>query len=109
MNPGALRHRIDIQSVSLAADTIGGSVETWATITGGAVWARVKPLEGRESSQADQTMRLVTHSVTIRYLSTVTTAMRVKFGARIMRIVGIVNQDERNEWSKLMCEEVRLP
>jgi len=105
---GALRHRVSIQSVALTADSRGGGTQTWTTITSGTRWASITPTAGSEAFARGKLEPFVSHVVIIRYLSTVTPAMRVLFGTRAFRIHSVINADERKEYLTLHCEEVAL-
>ena len=104
MNAGSLRHRITIQSVTETEDTFGGTTEVWGTHA--TVWASIEPLSGRELLQAQQVQAEVTHRVRCRYVSGVTSKMRVLYGARYFNIITPINPEERNRELALMCKEL---
>lgn len=52
MEAGKLRDRIELQRASVAIDSHGDQVKTWATLA--TVWGSVEPLSGREFLQASQ-------------------------------------------------------
>ena len=100
---GAMRHRVKLQSSTLAADAAGGNVQTWADVA--TIWAAITPLSGQESFTAQQFAAKVSHWVLIPYRSGVTAQMRLLYGARAFNIQSVVNVDERNHVLKLLCEE----
>jgi SPP1 family predicted phage head-tail adaptor len=62
---GRLRHRIDVQSSTEAADIYGEDDPTW--VTDNVVWASVEPITGKELDDAKNIIANVTHKVFIRY------------------------------------------
>ena len=103
MNPGKLRHRIEIQSSTATADTTGQKIKTWSTDT--TIWAWVRPMSGREMMSAKQPVGEITHKITIRYDETIAVTNRIKFGTRYFDINFIANYDERNVFMEIMCKE----
>jgi SPP1 family predicted phage head-tail adaptor len=105
LNPGALRHRVTIQSVTRVPNGSGGYTTTWAPV--GEVWAAVEPLEGRERIQAMQTDADVSHKVTMRYRAGVTAAMRVLHEGRVLDVVAPpIDHEERHQSMVLLCREL---
>ncbi|MEY2690706.1 MAG: hypothetical protein RL375_4906 [Pseudomonadota bacterium] len=104
MRAGELRHQVAVQTVTIASDTTGSPVETWATSS--TVWGSVEPLRGREYFAAHQIHADATHMVRIRYLSTLTREMRFLFGSRALKINEIRNVDERGIYQDCLCTEV---
>jgi len=98
-----LRHRIIIQSLSLAGDGQGGQVETWATFA--TVWAKVEPVSAKERFFSDQMQYQRSHKITIRHLDNVTNTMRVSFDGRIFQIKGVRRPDERKFFLFIDAEE----
>lgn len=100
---GKLRHRVTIQSESTTADGGGGFTLAWTDVT--TVWAAVEPLKGAERLRGQQLEAAVTHKITIRHRSDVTTKQRLKFGTRLFNVRAVINPDERDRWLELLCEE----
>jgi SPP1 family predicted phage head-tail adaptor len=103
MRSGPLRHQIVIEEVTETRDSYGGVVETWSTFA--TVWASVGPIIGREYFASQQVQSEVTHKIRIRYLSGVTTKMRVAFDSRVFNIESVLNVDERDTEMVLMVTE----
>ncbi len=98
-----LRHRVILQSAADSADSGGGASTVWnddATL-----WASIEPLKGTERLTAQQLESPVTHRVRLRHRDGVTTAMRLKFGTRILNIRAVINPGERDRLLELLCEE----
>lgn len=92
---GDLRHRIDIQSFTEAADAMGQRIETWSTAT--TRWGMIRPLSGNERVSAMQVNEGVSHRIVIRYYSALTPSMRFKFQNRLFNIVNILDIEERHK------------
>lgn len=69
------------------------------------VWASIRPLSGRELWQAQQVQADVTHSVRLRYRSGVDATMELDLQGRRLRIVAVLNIEERNRTLELLCQE----
>lgn len=52
MQSGRMDQRITLRRVTRAQDDLGGTVETWADLL--TVWAQIKPLSGREETDAQR-------------------------------------------------------
>jgi|AGTN01.1.fsa_nt_gi phage head-tail adaptor, putative, SPP1 family len=107
MDPGQLRHPITIErDAGETTNTLGQKVRDWQPIPGGSkCWAKVEPLSNRELLLAQQTNSTITHRLTIRYRSDVTSRMRVVFGERVFYLEGVRNLEERNVWLELTARE----
>lgn len=105
MRAGLLRHRVTIQARSVVRDAAGGEAETWVDQPP-PVWARVRPLNGRELLSANQIQAETTHEVTMRYRPGLTSAHRLLFGTRILHIAAPpANVDERGIELVMLCKE----
>ena len=104
---GRLRQSITIQQPTRSADGLGGYTNAWNAISGMPVYALIEPYARKsgEKSFAGRLQHNVTHVITVRYLSTVTAEMRVSFGSRVFQVHGFTNFEERNIWTRLLCEE----
>ena len=95
MRVGLLRSRVTIQVEGTpTADDGGGYTQTWAETD--VVWGRLRALSAREISAAQGQEGRVTHEVTIRYRTDVTTASRLVIGSRTFNVAGIQNPEDRN-------------
>lgn len=110
MNAGALRFGVEVQAPTQTADADGGFAVTWTTLPEGEVWANIQPFSGGfiDRRFGEKIAGITSHLVTIRYLSGVTTACRVKFGSRVFNVRGVGNVDERNRTLLLACEEANV-
>jgi SPP1 family predicted phage head-tail adaptor len=100
---GKLRDRITIEEKTQVEDGSGGFSETWSTFA--TVWAEVLPTSSAERFFAEKLEMTTTHKVRIRYLAGLSSSMRINLGARVLKIQGIVNLEERDRFLELKCEE----
>ena len=110
MRAGDLRHRVIVQVNTPSFDPNGGNVDSWATDT--TVWASVQTLTGKKLEIARQIDSEATTQVRMRYCGTdgvpdVTVDNRLLFGARILQIVYVINENERNVMLQILCKEKR--
>ncbi len=103
MKAGTLRHKIALETPTETSDGLGGVSTAWSTFK--SVYASIWPIKGAEYISAMQTTSEVTHKIRIRYLASVTSKMRIKFGTRYFEIEAIINPDERNIYLEMMCKE----
>ena len=75
MQPGKLRHRIQIQRAT-EANANGEMTRTWATLT--TRWASIKALSGKELYEAQQVQARATYSVKMRYYAGLLTSDRLR-------------------------------
>ena len=94
--PAKMKHRVSLQSLSQVSDSQGGFTETWATDA--ELWAAIDPIKGYERYQAQQVQTPVTHKITIRYRSDVTTKKRFLYGSRVFAIKEVLNENEDNRY-----------
>jgi SPP1 family predicted phage head-tail adaptor len=107
----ALRHRISFEKQVRVSDGAGGWTETWTAEHN--VWAMVEPLRGSEKVQAMRLQHPVTHRITVRYDASIaayhrdadSARRRLDFQGRKMRIVAILDPDERRAFLEIMAEE----
>lgn len=103
MQTGKLRHRIAIQSATETQDAHGGPVRTWSTVA--THWGSIEPLQMREIFTAQQVEAQLSHRITLRYYSGLTSAHRLLFGARVFNIHSVRDLDERNRTHEVLAME----
>jgi len=102
---GLLNQLIDIEERATTQDAAWQQSRTWTAFKSG-IYARIRPLSGRELRSGEATRNVGTHEITIRYTEGITGAMRVKFGTRYFNIIGVPrNSEERDRMIILDCEE----
>lgn len=102
MKAGQLNSRITLQQLNAGTDEIGQPINTWQDA--GAVWASVRYLNGIESLKADAQSATAKASIRIRYRADITTAMRVLHGATVFQITAVLPDEQRREFTDLVCE-----
>ena len=108
MNIGALNRRITIQEKSVTRDTsYNTEVITW--ITHAVVWASVQDVPASKTESTANAIRINAGrtKIIIRYLSTVTSDMRIKLtdrSNRILQIVGGPSEIGRREGMEITAE-----
>jgi SPP1 family predicted phage head-tail adaptor len=110
MNPGDLDKRVAIQVYTPALDPNGGQDGSWATVS--TVWAGIQTLTGGKLEVARQIDAQASVQVRMRYCGTggvanVTVDNRLLFGSRILEPILVVNENERNIMSQVLCKEKR--
>ena len=108
MNPGDLRHRIDIGRYVPEKDEwddpIPGEFE-WHSAA--RVWASVEGLRGNQYFQAQQTVNQSDHRVIIRYRKDIKQGLIVKHDSREFTIQSVLDEDGRRRYLTLICQEVQ--
>ena len=102
IDPGELKERVTLQSRSVAQDAYGQDTITWTTVA--TVWARVRPLSGREFFAAAQTQQEQTIKAVIRYRADILHTWRLVWQGRAHDITGIAPIGR--EWVELMLRDV---
>src|SRR5688572_4333984 len=98
----AFKHRVTIQNPSRVSDGQGGFAETYPD--GDSIWCSIEPVKGWERMQAAQMQTPVTHKITVRYRTDITTASRLKFGSRIFWVREALNPGEANHFLELKAQ-----
>jgi SPP1 family predicted phage head-tail adaptor len=105
INPGLLRHQIQIEAQTTATDGAGQRQDVWTVAFG--AYAAIDALSWKELFQAGQDTSQVTHIVTLRWTNDpIFPGMQVIFGARRFRIQSVENVQELNVLVKLLCLEL---
>ena len=95
MKAGKLDKRITFQKKTKTLDEWGGDIFTWSDI-GLPVWARKRPLRGRELVAAQAAQSEATDMYYCRYKSDLTSADRISFNGKYYDIQSIIDIDEKN-------------
>ncbi len=104
---GKYRRKVIIQQPTLSepsADT-GERLKTFTKL--GDAWAEVSELGTREVWRAQQVNPEITTVITIRWRTdiTITSAMRIKYGTRILNLAGPPIGDDRQKELVMRCVE----
>jgi head-tail adaptor len=96
IDPGRLKTRLQVQSPVETDDGQGGVVRSYTTLT--TAWAQVTPVAARSSGagvEADAEGATVKYRILMRSNFVLTLQHRLVDGARIYRIAGIRDADDR--------------
>lgn len=106
VNPGTLRHRVQLQQKSASQDAAGQPLTTWTTVL--TTWARIEAITLREMFQANQLVSQISHTITMRYQSTVPVApgMQILFGTHTYTVQAVNNIEERGVLLRLLCLQI---
>ncbi len=100
---GELRHKVTIQNYTTSPNAVSEPVKTWADYA--TVWASIEPIRGKEFWDSQQVNAEITGKIKLRYLSGITSKMRVKYETRIFEILSVINPGEKNRELQLMVKE----
>ena len=100
IDPGELRHELVLESATLSPDGYGGTTQSWTMAA--ALFARMEPLKARRAVNTGQTVRTVTHRMTVRQDVSIQSGMRFRKGDRLFDILTVYDPDETGRY--LFCE-----
>lgn len=103
MLSGRLNHKLRIEQRTETKNTLGEDITTWTLYK--ETWGHVSPLSGKEYISQNELQSSVTGRISIRYISGITTDMRVNWNDRIFDILSVINTDERNRELIMIVEE----
>ncbi len=95
-DPGWLRHRVSVEQQADSADGAGGEAVAWSSLAD--LWARIEPVSAKEEAVAGHIAGVLTHTVTLRWRSDITGAMRVTYHGRTFRILAVYDPDETGRY-----------
>ena len=96
-------HKITIEQRVETKNSIGEDITTYTEFK--QVWANVSPLSGKEYLSNSELQSSVSGRISMRYLSGVTSDMRINWNGRYFDIISAINTEERNRELILMVEE----
>jgi SPP1 family predicted phage head-tail adaptor len=102
MDAGTLRERVTVQQATESRNRLGESVLEWATFAD--VWANVQGVSAREFLLAGQQQVELSHRVKMRYLTGLTSKMRLSWRGRTLEIISILEHENRSI-HELICQE----
>jgi SPP1 family predicted phage head-tail adaptor len=102
MNPGELKHKIEIQYYVAAENEIYEQVKQWQTYK--KVWAKIHCVgNGREQIKAGKQELSLDYEIIIRYTPGINTSMRIIYKDKVYNIDHVVNYKELNVELHLFC------
>ena len=103
---GELRERVAVQRRTNTRDSIGGLVESWATLS--TVWASVAPKSAGEQYRREQIQASADWTVTVRYDTRFLPTDRISWRGRTFQIVAVENPDLVRRFMQLSCKELQF-
>lgn len=104
MRTASLRHKIILEHRMISFNSYGEENDEWQTYQ--EAYCAIEPMRGSEAFVSKQLYHKNTLKLKMRFISGVTTHMRIKCNERIFEILEIVNPYERNKELILTCSEV---
>lgn len=71
-----------------------------------AVWASVKPMNGREYEEAQKLRAETTYNIRLRYAPGIRSDFKILFCGRLLNIESVLNLDSRNREIRIVASEV---
>ncbi len=102
-DPGQLRHRLELQSLTETPDGCGGLITSWNHIDH--VWGQIKPNRQVRQLQGQQVTELSTNIIIIRYREDVASGWRLVYDGRIFEILTLADLNERTEYLECHARE----
>ncbi len=103
LDPGALNHRLILQSSLEEPDGCGGLTTTWQAV--GSVWGAIEPINPTSGVVAQQQHETAHANIIIRFRSDVKNGWRFVLGARVFDITNAHDPDERRRYLVCHVEE----
>jgi SPP1 family predicted phage head-tail adaptor len=99
IDPGQLTAELALEMLQPVADGMGGYTETWVEIA--TVWGRIEPVSVAQRDFGTRPQPQVTHRILLRFRDDISTAMRLRKGARLFRLSAVHDPDETGRY--LVC------
>ena len=90
---GKLRHRVDIEQLTITQDSSGDAVRSWSALHS-SVPASIEPLSARDFIAASSVQSQIVARITIRYRSGLNASMRLNHNGTIYNISGILQDKD---------------
>jgi SPP1 family predicted phage head-tail adaptor len=91
MRAGTMRDRVTLQRWTPDNDPTWGPAQGWTNIVD--LWASVTPASGTEKPDGQGVQTTITHHVSMRYRSDVTSKDRLIYRGRTLDIVSVIDVD----------------
>lgn len=101
LDPGEMDQRITLQQRAAGLDGLGHESGAWTDVR--TLWARARPVRGREYFAAGQTQSEVTVAFWIPFATDVVPTWRVVWRSQPYDIVSVIDADGMREHLELMC------
>ena len=102
---GSLRHLVEIQAQTTAADDFNQRQEVWAPVR--TCNASISTASPAERATFEQVTSEASHMIIVRWTTTAIQAgMRIVFGAHIFKVQAVDNVRMRNKYVRMLCLEL---
>ena len=106
MSIGRLRHRVELQSLSQAPDSVtGGLIDTYTSFA--TVWAEVEAVATTRHDGDMQIDARITHRVTTRWRDDYRNARFLRFDSRRFAVRGVKHLDGVKRHLQFLVEEMK--
>lgn len=102
IDPGKLRHLVQVQDYTDKQDTAGQPIKTWFKFAD--VHAEILPLSGRELFTAQEVFSEATVQINMRYLKGLRPTMRIVYGDLVYNILSAVDVQMLHVKHECLCE-----
>ena len=99
---GKLNRKITIERADRVKNSGGGYDYTWQTIH--TAYAMIKPKNGGERTHAGKLESTNMNDIVFRYIPDLLSDDRINYNGKLYQIRSIINIEEQNKWSQLVCE-----
>ncbi len=103
MSAGLKNKLISIESLTRTVDSVGDSIETWSTFA--TAWVEIKTESGREFQHAREQHSELSHVLSLRYLSGITSKMRINIDGDYYNILSVFDPSRRKSELRIYCSE----
>lgn len=102
MNPGTLKHRIEIQDYDDGENEAKEQIKIWKLYK--KLWASIRVIgNGRDEVKAGKDQFRLTYEIVTRYTPEITSGMRVVYKEKKFNINHVINYKELNIETHLIC------
>lgn len=102
MKAGELSDRVVVERATTASDGMGGQTVTWATAY--TLWAKVRPVKGRETEYQARLAAVETFLIVVRYGPTITAEDRISWDGKKLNIRTVQDRDGDSRWLTIEAE-----
>ncbi len=100
----SLNQRAALQANTLQPDGGGGYTDNWQSFA--SVWVKITPIAPTDRFSADRLEPKARHQILLRRRRDLCVGQRVVVGPRLFKVHGIEDDDPRQAFVTLWCEEL---
>lgn len=103
IDPGQLTCELALETLQPEPDGMGGYQEIWTEIA--MLWGRLEPVSVSQRNFGTRPQPEATHRILLRFRENMSTAMRLRKGARVFQLNAIHDPDETGRYLVCMAME----